>query len=191
MMPGRSSFGPLMQNNAGMGQMMGAAGQQKGLGGLLSKILGRGSQGAAGAQGSLQGIAPTARALGGAGAAASNSGGILQSLTNPSSINGFLTNTQKVLSTAQQFGPMVQQYGPIVKNIPSMWKMYRSLKNLPDAADDEEESSSESTPVESAENNKPAAKKGIQQRRKKTEDSALVTPKPSPSKGQSLPKLYV
>ena len=33
-------------------------------------------------------------------------GSLLKSFTNPSSINGFLTNTQKVLNTAQQVGPI-------------------------------------------------------------------------------------
>ena len=67
-------------------------------------------------------------------------GSILKSFTNPSAINGFLTNTQKVLSTAQQVGPMINQYGPLVKNIPVMWKLYRGLKNAPDLTSNEETS---------------------------------------------------
>ena len=63
---------------------------------------------------------------------AAGGGSLLKTLTNPSSINGFLANTQKVLNTAQQVGPMIQQYGPIVKNLPVMWKLYRGFKNAPD-----------------------------------------------------------
>ena len=71
---------------------------------------------------------------------AARGGSILQTLTNPASINGFLTNTQKVLNTAQQIGPLVQQvqqYGPIVKNIPAMWRLYKGLKDAPDAKETE------------------------------------------------------
>ena len=72
-------------------------------------------------------------------------GSLLKSLTNPATINGFLTNTQKVLNTAQQVGPMVNQYGPLVKNIPVMWKLYRGFKNAPDITPDDEEATNTTT----------------------------------------------
>jgi hypothetical protein len=98
--------------------------RQGGGGGLLSKLLNKGGQGGA-RQGmnAIQAFGPQNAASGGS---------LLKTLTNPSSINGFLANTQKVLNTAQQVGPMIQQYGPIVKNLPVMWKLYRGFKNAPD-----------------------------------------------------------
>ncbi|WP_051348470.1 VrrA/YqfQ family protein [Peribacillus kribbensis] len=97
---------------------------KSGGGGLLAKILGRGGSKTAAP------VSPFSLPGRSAGAAASSGGsGILSSLTNPGALTGFLTNTQKILNTAQQVGPMVQQYGPMVKNLPAMWKMYRSLKS--------------------------------------------------------------
>ena len=72
---------------------------------------------------------------------AARGGGLLKSLTNPGTINSFLTNTQKVLNTAQQVGPLVNQYGPIVKNLPMMWKLYRGLKDAPEFNENQEQSS--------------------------------------------------
>ena len=66
-------------------------------GGFLSKLLGKGNQ-------MSHGLNAT-RSLGVQQAA--GTGSLLKSLTNPASLNGFLTNTQKVLSTAQQVGPLV------------------------------------------------------------------------------------
>lgn len=102
--------------------------------GLLAKILGRGKQ-----QGGFSGVLPS-MTRGSAG----SSGGILQSLTNPETLNGFLNNTQAVLKAAQQFGPVIQQYGPLIKNLPSLWKLYRGLK---DASNDTEETTVEEQPV--------------------------------------------
>ncbi|KAB7708748.1 hypothetical protein F9802_00940 [Bacillus aerolatus] len=55
-----------------------------------------------------------------------------QKLTNPMNLQQMLANTQQILNTVQQMGPIVEQYGPLVKNLPSMWKLYRGLKALPD-----------------------------------------------------------
>ena len=102
--------------------------QGGGGGGFLSKLLGKGKQ--------IGKVSGATRSLGAQQVA--GGGSIMKSLTNPSAINGFLTNTQKVLSTAQQVGPMINQYGPLVKNIPVMWKLYRGLKNAPDLTSDDE-----------------------------------------------------
>lgn len=108
-------------------------------GGLLSRLLG-GFNGS----GARQGIQP----FGGLNQGqAARGAGFLKSLTEPNTINHFLTNTQKVLNTANQVGPLVQQYGPIVKNLPMMWKLYRGLKDAPELNEKKEESDS-STPVE-------------------------------------------
>ncbi|WP_318508387.1 VrrA/YqfQ family protein [Bacillus sp. T3] len=79
------------------------------------------------------------------GTAAASGGSFLKNLTNPTAISGFLNNTQQVLSAFQQITPLVSQYGPIIKNIPTMWKLYRGLK------DATEETNSEQTEMESIE----------------------------------------
>lgn len=159
-------------------------GNERGGGGLLSRILGGGSQ-ARGAASAAS--AAGSRAVGSTGAGGS---GILQTLTNPGAINGFLSNTQKFLNTAGQFGPMVQQYGPMVKNIPSMWKLYRGLKNLPDADTNEEKAVETET----------KAKKNTKTKRKPESISTAIknenTIEPPQevkreTSGQSMPKLYI
>lgn len=104
-------------------------------GGLLSKILGKRNAAPSGFLGMNPGN------MGGAAA----KGTILQSLSNPSGISGFLANTQQVLQAAQQIAPMVQQYGPLVRNIPAMWKLYRGLKDA--TAESTEDTTEESTEV--------------------------------------------
>ncbi|MBS8264930.1 hypothetical protein DYI25_10805 [Mesobacillus boroniphilus] len=169
-------FGP----GSGMPQgqiprMMGRNTQSRQGGGLLSKILGKGtrSQGN-GISGLLSGGNVPARG-------ATSGGGILKTLADPSALNGFLTNTQKVLNTAQQFGPMVQQYGPLVRNLPSMWKLYRGLKDLPDADEPKAEEETNETsdkkkkPKKSkkANSNSPTQKKTV----KKQSNNAASSPK--------------
>ena len=105
-------------------------------GGLLSKLLGQVNQ-----TGARQGFNP----LSFGPQQAARGGGLLKSLTNPGTINSFLTNTQKVLNTAQQVGPLVNQYGPIVKNLPMMWKLYRGLKDAPEFNENKDESKASPT----------------------------------------------
>jgi len=187
------SYGPMM-GRGGMGPMMGGmprGPQGKAGGGLLAKLLGKGNSsgaqsalGAAGRSGSILGAASRS-----AGAASSGGGGIMQALTNPTALNGFLTNTQKVLNTAQQIGPMVQQYGPIVKNIPAMWKLYRGLKDLPDA-DETNEVEKENT--EEAKTRRTAKKKRTTKQNsniESVEETKIV--ESGNTRGQSVPKLYV
>jgi hypothetical protein len=111
---GRHMMGQLQGRGRGQGRRNG--------GGLLSKILGGKKQG-----NQLAGHGGARAALNGSGGV----GSILQTLSNPESLTGFLNNTQQVLRTAQSIGPMIQQYGPIVKNLPMMWKLYKGFKDLP------------------------------------------------------------
>lgn len=104
-----------------MHPMMGMYPQMQKKGGLLSKLLGKGAK-----------TGVNSRAILGAPQHSAAGGSFLKSLTNPSSLNSVLSNTQKILNTAQQVGPMVQQYGPIVKNLPTLWKLYRGLKDAPE-----------------------------------------------------------
>ncbi|MED3548964.1 VrrA/YqfQ family protein [Cytobacillus praedii] len=170
------SFMPPMQTRPPMGSMMrGAPQMRQGGGGLLAKLMGGGqARGAAGAAGTAS------RAAGNGG---SGAGGILKALSNPTAINGFLSNTQKVLNTAQQVGPMVQQYGPLVKNIPAMWKLYRGLKN----GDDEPASVDEKPKKETT---SAITKKPI---KKESNEADIDNPpaKQVQRNGQSIPKLYV
>lgn len=115
---------------------MGYTRQHQRGGGLLSKLLGQVKQ-----TGARQSFNPY-----GFGVQQGLQGrGLLKSLTDPSTINHILTNTQKVLNTAGQVGPLVQQYGPIVKNLPMMWKLYRGLKDAPEFNENSDPSNSGST----------------------------------------------
>lgn len=99
--------------------------------GLLSKILGKSKQ--KGAPPNL--FAPAASSN--QSSSRSSGGGILETLKNPDSLNNMLANTQKVLQAAEQFTPMVQQYGPVIKNLPSMWKVFRSISSAGDTENQE------------------------------------------------------
>ncbi|MFF2456629.1 VrrA/YqfQ family protein [Peribacillus simplex] len=97
--------------------------------GLLSKILGKSKQ--KGASPNL--FAPAASTN--KSSSRSSGGGILETLKNPDSLNNMLSNTQKVLQAAEQFTPMVEQYGPVIKNLPSMWKVFRSISSADETKD--------------------------------------------------------
>ncbi|QWU07927.1 YqfQ family protein [Heyndrickxia coagulans] len=133
-------------------------------GGFLSRLFQRGGQTAA--------ANPAAAFQRGA---AGGGGSLFKSITNPSSISSFLNNTQNVLKTAQQVGPMIQQIqqvGPLVKNLPAMWKLYRGLKNAP------EEEGQENRELSSKEKNL------NRQKRKKATGRRVVTHHLNPQKAQ-------
>ncbi|PAE23331.1 VrrA/YqfQ family protein [Bacillus sp. 7894-2] len=171
-MQGRPPMGPMM----GGPMMGGPPGMKRGGGGLLSKILGKGNAQPGTGMGA-------ARAAGGSQAG----GGILQAISNPSSINGFLTNTQKVLNTAQQFGPMVQQYGPLVRNLPAMWKLYRGIKDAPEADETASEAKAESPQANTEKKKQNSRPKNI----KKEQDMEQPAARRSSAEGISKPKLYI
>ncbi|MBV7507508.1 hypothetical protein KW850_19895 [Bacillus sp. sid0103] len=169
--------------NPMMGQMMGRPNQMnRGGGGLLSKLLGRGNQ-----AGGFMGMQT-------AGKAASGGGGLLQTLSNPGGLTSMLNNTQQVLKTAQSVGPMIQQYGPMIKNLPAMWKIYKGFKNASkttDEATDENSQHIESASVESSnheESEKRSTKKKVQ--RKKHQHTS-ASKKTSHQNGSSIPKMYI
>lgn len=181
--PRMTPYGPTQPRNNGGMRNNGSSRS----GGLLSKILGgRGGSGAQAAVNTATNAATESRAAGGAG--------ILQTITNPTNISGFLTNTQKFLNTAGQIGPMVQQYGPMVKNIPSMWKLYRGLKNMSSTTEEKEEESESSSP--SPIKDSPPSMSAMKTKKEKSvtmeslEDQPTQQP-PKKAGGQSVPKLYV
>ncbi|MBS4209091.1 VrrA/YqfQ family protein [Bacillus sp. FJAT-50079] len=103
---------------------------------------------------------------------------LLQGLASPQKIGSFLNQTQQVIKTAQQFGPMVQQYGPLVKNLPAMWKIYRGLKNV----------DTDPTPEIDDVQNEPTQDAEISS--EQSENESVAKPRRTRS-GESVPKLYI
>ncbi|MFL6556012.1 MAG: VrrA/YqfQ family protein [Bacillus sp. (in: firmicutes)] len=169
--------------NPMMGQMMGRPNQMnRGGGGLLSKLLGKGNQ-----AGGFMGMQT-------AGKAASGGGGLLQSLSNPGGLTSILNNTQQVLKTAQSIGPMVQQYGPMIKNLPAMWKIYKGFKNAnknTDETPDENSQSAEVTSTESSDHKESVKRTSKKKVESKNNEHTAAAKKTSPQKGSSLPKMYI
>ncbi|WP_462412242.1 VrrA/YqfQ family protein [Neobacillus sp. Marseille-QA0830] len=181
--PGRN---PMMRPTAGpMGGMMGGRQPGMGGGGFLSRLLGRGNpmRGA----GNVMGMQGAGRAAG---------GGLLQSLSNPSGLAGILNNTQQVLKTAQTITPMIQQYGPLVKNLPALWKLYRGLKNAPDAEektnDDNQMASTESQEESSRRSSRsPRNSKDKGTEKNSPQKTSQPTREARKPKGTSVPKMYI
>ncbi|WP_251027805.1 YqfQ family protein [Bacillus sp. ISL-41] len=168
--------GPMMPQSQ-MPRMSGRNPRSRQGGGLLSKILGKGNSQRNSPSGLLSGGNTAARGAG-------SGGGILKTLADPSALNGFLTNTQKVLNTAQQFGPMIQQYGPLVRNLPSMWKLYRGLKDLPDA----EEQTAETETNEKTEKKQKTKKS---KRAGQTSPTQKKSAQKQSNNAASTPKLFI
>ncbi len=166
--PGRPLGRPMMSRTPQMRQGGGG-------GGFLSNLLGKGKQ--------MGHVSGATRSLGGQQVA--GGGSIIKSLTNPSAINGFLTNTQKVLSTAQQVGPMINQYGPLVKNIPAMWKLYRGLKNAPDLTPNEEATNKQEEQIIPTNQSRSTVQKEVNEEHQ----ARIKTNRNYPS--LSKPKLYI
>ncbi|CAH0257358.1 VrrA/YqfQ family protein [Peribacillus simplex] len=151
--------------------------------GLLSKILGKSKKKAA----SPNLFAPAAS--NNQGSSRSSGGGILETLKNPDSLNNMLSNTQKVLQAAEQFTPMVEQYGPVIKNLPSMWKVFRSISSAGDTED--QGASVESEPNVEAQKNNDV--KTDSKKKEKVKEANPITQVHSETKRKrsSGPKLYI
>ncbi|WP_260631478.1 YqfQ family protein [Neobacillus niacini] len=168
---------PMMGQNMGRGQ-----GRRNG-GGLLSKILGGNKQ-----KNQPAGIGGMRQAGRAAAGGTGGIGSILQTLSNPDSLSGFLNNTQQVLKTAQSIAPMIQQYGPIVKNLPMMWKLYKGFKDLP-AEDKSDEHESDAPIMEEDTVSPKNSPKPKQKRKQHTQIEDIEDNKRQ--NGTSLPKLYI
>lgn len=192
---GLSGRAPMMM---GMNRMprpglFGGAQQMNSGGGLLSRILGRGTAARGMGMNGLMGMQN-------AGRAAAGGGSFLQNLTNPSGLSGILNNTQQVLKTAQTVGPMIQQYGPIVRNLPAMWKIYRGFKNTPsDSEDEKSETNETSEESKSTSNDSSKKRKTVKNKKSSSKKGSSMekqtASKPSTTvsreKGASVPKLYI
>lgn len=53
---------------------------------------------------------------------------IAPAVSSPLPLTGFLANAQSLFNQAQQFTPYFQQAAPMLKNLPALWRMYRSFK---------------------------------------------------------------
>lgn len=163
----RQMQGPPFQSNMGMPP------RTRQGGGLLAKILGKRNPAPSG----FFGMNP------GSMAAPAQKGSILKTLSDPTSINGFLTNTQQVLNSVQQIAPMVQQYGPLVRNLPAMWKLYRGLKDAPVETNEDSQEVATETNTES--------KPELQKKKTTGQDDIASLRISSFETGKSNPKLYI
>lgn len=141
-----------------------------GLSGVLQKILNRGGRGA---QTAARAALP---------ASSSASGGV--------SLLDMLNHTQSALRAAESFMPMVQEYGPMVKNLPSMLKMMKALKDI--NFDEEDEEAAPDTEAKDKDEEKDKSKeddKTLSSIQK--EEKALAKHKLKKKSGESLPKMYI
>lgn len=151
--------------------------------GLLSKILGKSKQKAASNL-----FAPAGSTN--QSSSRSSGGGILETLKNPDSLNNMLSNTQKVLQAAEQFTPMVEQYGPVIKNLPSMWKVFRSISSADETKDDG--ASVESGPAVGAQEKNSEVKTDSKKKEKAIEANPTAPVRPETKRKRSSgPKLYI
>lgn len=175
MMP-RGNFPPMNRMGMGAPQMRAPRTQGGGGGGLLARILGKGGQNTGGNP------LVAGRSVGAAAAGGTRTGGLMKALTNPNALNGFLTNSQKVLNGVQQIGPMVEQYGPLVRNIPAMWKLYKGFKDLPSEEESSKEEKSTKTKTKTIQTKEKSMKEHTEEE---------ITISNETAKGASIPKLYV
>ncbi|WP_433743188.1 VrrA/YqfQ family protein [Falsibacillus pallidus] len=190
---GMSPFGGGFQNNGMRARGPGRSGG----GGILSRLFQK--SGGTAAAGNRAAGTGAANALTGFQRAGQGGGGILSGLTNPGTIQSFLGNTQSLLKTAGQIGPMIQQYGPLMRNLPAMWRLYRGLKSVDFSEEQSEDTSNTNSTEEDSviegdsvtdkeKTNKPVSEK---RRKKKEPSNSESDSAEKPAKGSSKPKLYI
>lgn len=54
-----------------------------------------------------------------------------QTIAPASKIDQFIQATDKVLKTAQSYGPYLQQATPLFKNLPALYRLYKGFKQAP------------------------------------------------------------
>lgn len=157
--------------------------KHQGSSGLLSKLLGKSNQQNP-SQASLF-SSPSVKAAAG--------GDLLQALKDPSSLTTMLANTQKVLSAAEQIGTMVQQYGPLIKNLPEMWKIYRSMSDTTITTETEDETKEINEKKSAKPKNKRKKADSTEGARKRItiKDERSVQKKKRKKDDGTTPKLYI
>lgn len=121
----------------------------------------------------------------------------IQQLSNPNSsiasfatrgasgLSNTLNNVQQVLKVVQSAAPIVQQYGPVIKNLPTMYRMYKAMKNI----DNEDE------PSDHEQTNEQLVEESIapKQNSNTNDNNESTDPKDyhRKSNGQSTPKLFI
>ncbi|QXE00210.1 YqfQ family protein [Terribacillus sp. DMT04] len=141
-----------------------------GVAGLLQKVLNRG--GGAKTQTAARAALP---------ASTSTSSGI--------SLLDMVNHTQSALKAAESFMPMVQEYGPMVKNLPSMLKMMKALKDI-DFDEEEEKAAEKAAEGKTEESMSPSSLTDKKESELDT-NTASVKKETKKSTGASLPKLYI
>lgn len=61
----------------------------------------------------------------------------VQQTTRKSGLDKFSTSLdtfQKVLEVVHSTAPYIEKYGPVVQKIPSMYRIYRAIKNIDDSS---------------------------------------------------------
>lgn len=123
-------------------------------------------------------------------------GGRLTSLGTSAASGGLnfatiLENTQRVMGITQQVAPMVQQYGPFIKNVPTLWRMMRTMRQTPMNETPNEITEERASTVQHVP--EPAATTHVAQ-----PNPSPVASNPRPprrqrpeTQGASLPKLYI
>lgn len=48
-------------------------------------------------------------------------------------LSGFLANANTLMSNAEKFTPYMQQLTPMMKNLPALWRIYKSFKQSPES----------------------------------------------------------
>lgn len=128
-------------------------------------------------------------------------GGRLTSQALGSASGGFnfatiLENTQRVMGITQQVAPMVQQYGPFVKNVPTLWRMMRSMRQPSTGQNTQTSTESTTATSDQASNQQtdaipdatPVLDRPLNQQISSTTTKSNQRKPPS---GESLPKLYI
>lgn len=93
-------------------------------------------------------------------------------VTPPSKFDSILQTADKLFNTAQSYTPYIKQAGPMMKNIPSLYRMYKGFKGLPDADTDAAPDRRRSSRSSNRPDSRPPA-------RQRTREQVDLTPKPS------------
>lgn len=107
--------------------------------------------------------------------------------TGTGGLTGFLANANTLMENAQRFTPYVQQLQPMMKNLPALWRMYKSFKQSPDQASSNIQAPPRQTSREQRQTSmeqRPPQNQPQPQMQSQPQESAVPTTRPS------VPKIY-